>query len=542
MIISLLFALSSFAALPDNALTTRLTGKTFTGEVSKGYHFNDKAPNLLQLDQARVQPTKIEKRKISFQLKNTNYDSASASLYICDDALTFCVNKRVELKAAKTESTTANTKTKHKITRNEHGFIADDLDAACKEAAKEHKLVLADFSARWCPGCVRLEKETFGTKEFKDATKNFVKVRLDYDRFETAPYKKKFGIQGIPSLVAMTPDQEEISRSVDYQPMPILKAFLKDASTNPTPITELTKRAEAGDKAENLRLGQRLYAAGRYADAVPYLEKAPQPPIELRDARVQAAKAAIKDDDASTKAAFQKTAREAIAEEPASTRSLIWRGMLLETLDLKDTETRKKIADEGTALADDLLAHHDKMMKAFAGDPIGEFTGFEKLYLASERADMIEAANLGDDITNAALKVVTKTGRELHIPLGKTGTNLRFLIFLVAAKEYDDAEALGRAMLKYDPGNPELERRLIKILNARKKYGDAIKVAKQALPNSFGKNEVWVVQQLAKAYVGDGAKKEARALIEATLARPDIDWSSMASEKKDLGETLKTME
>ena len=38
------------------------------------------------------------------------------------------------------------------------------------KAKKEKRLILADFSARWCPGCVRLENEVLGSREFKKLT------------------------------------------------------------------------------------------------------------------------------------------------------------------------------------------------------------------------------------------------------------------------------------------------------------------------------------------------------------------------------------
>ena len=44
----------------------------------------------------------------------------------------------------------------------------DDYDAALERAAKENKLILADFSGSdWCGWCQRLDKEVFDTEEFR---------------------------------------------------------------------------------------------------------------------------------------------------------------------------------------------------------------------------------------------------------------------------------------------------------------------------------------------------------------------------------------
>ena len=59
-----------------------------------------------------------------------------------------------------------------------------DVDAALKQAKKEGKDVLMDFTGSdWCGWCIRLNKEVFSQKEFLPAvTKNFVLVELDFPR------------------------------------------------------------------------------------------------------------------------------------------------------------------------------------------------------------------------------------------------------------------------------------------------------------------------------------------------------------------------
>lgn len=530
--------------LSDQALTTTLKGREFVAELLEGYHFNEKAPNLLIVDEERLKPKSLAKRRVSFQLASPNFTTGRASLYVCDDAETFCEPRLVELKGggAESASVAAPVAKKKKAPKlNSHGFIIDDLDAAIDRAEKESKLVLADFSARWCPGCVRLESEILDTKAFRTKSKKFVKVRLDFDRFETLELKKAFDVRAIPTLIALTPQREEISRIVDFQAMPVLSEFLKDAESNPLPFSQLKAKADAGDKPAGLVLGRRLYNAERFEEALPYLEGASPAPVELFDTRVKTAKERMAK-DAAKKPEFQKTVREAIRAEPKSMRSIVWRRLLIESIDAKEADERKKIAIEGMNIADELLADPARMTQAARGHAIGEFTGYERLLLAADRAELAEAAPLADDAIEAARKKVAAVGKELKIPVAKTGPALRMLIFLVYAKEFADAEKLGREMLKRDPENPELQRRLIRVLNEQEKYEEAIAFGRKALPNSFGKNEVWVAQQLAKAYAGHDQKKEAKALAESYLKRPDIDWSAMKSEHKDLSDLVQSIQ
>jgi hypothetical protein len=315
-----------------------------------------------------------------------------------------------------------------------------------------------------------------------------------------------------------------------------LAKFLGEARANPLPFAELQKKAESGDKAAALTLGQRLYVSSQFAKSVELLSQVKPAPIELADAKVQAAKEAMKNNE-KLKPEFQKIVREAIKDEPSSSRSLLWRIDLVETL--SDVAEKKKIGLEGLAVADEILSHPDRLQDALKGDAVGEFTGLEKMYVASERADLAESAGLDEATQHAALLKVTEIGRELKIPVDRKGPALRYLIFLVAAKQYPEAETQARAMLKRDPKNPELQRRLLRVLNGLQKYPEAIEVGRETLAHSFGKNEVWVAQQLAKAYAGAGKKLEAKALAQTYLSRPDIDWSLMKSEQKDLTEMTK---
>lgn len=59
-----------------------------------------------------------------------------------------------------------------------------DFDAAKKEAAANHKLILINFSGSdWCGPCIRLRKEILETTAFTDyASTRLVLVRADFPR------------------------------------------------------------------------------------------------------------------------------------------------------------------------------------------------------------------------------------------------------------------------------------------------------------------------------------------------------------------------
>lgn len=505
------------------ALKTDLKKGSFSATLQTGFHFNDKAPNQLKIDEKRVQPSELKKQSITFKIPAGEYSAAQASLYICDDANTFCEPRQILLKGSSNGG--ASEKSLAPAKKNSHGFLEISLEEA-QELAKG-KLILVDFSARWCPGCVRLEQEVFETKDFKTASKNLVKVKLDVDRFENIPTKKEYAVSAIPTLIVLNSELEEISRIVDYQPPSVIKTFLDLAVATPLTFAELKPKAEAGDSEASLILGRRQYNAGQFAEAAKYLEKVSPAPIELLDAKAQAAK--LKGEIRN----YQMVLREALSKESSSSRSLLWRAALANTLKSGDAE-RKKLAQEGLAIADSILADDQKTKIAVEGDLVGEFAGIEKLLVGFHRVELAQAGELGEqEVANANSKAA-EIAKSLKIPISKTGPSMRYLLALVGAKDWKAAEVQARKLLSRDPKNPELQRRLLRVLNEVGNHSEAVKVGKSALAGSYGKNEIWVVQQLAKAYAGADQRLEARALIQSYLNRSDIDWSLNKSEKEDL--------
>lgn len=89
-----------------------------------------------------------------------------------------------------------------------------DMDAAMKLSAKTGKPILADFSGSdWCGWCVKLDREVFSKKAFKDFAKdNLILVLLDFPRSKpmSAKLKKqnaalaaKYGIRSYPTVLLL---------------------------------------------------------------------------------------------------------------------------------------------------------------------------------------------------------------------------------------------------------------------------------------------------------------------------------------------------
>ena len=107
------------------------------------------------------------------------------------------------------------------------GLWTEDFDEALKQAKESGKYVLVDFSGSdWCGWCVKLDKEVFSRKEFKDFAKdNLVCVILDFPRQKPQSNKRretnnilmeKYKVQGFPTVLLFNP-QGDVAAQTGYQ-------------------------------------------------------------------------------------------------------------------------------------------------------------------------------------------------------------------------------------------------------------------------------------------------------------------------------------
>lgn len=537
----------------QGALNTEIKESVLTATLKDGFHFNDKAPNSVSIEGQAYKPTKLKGRMAEFTNLPKDWKSGRAMFYICDDAVTFCEPYPVELgqappaavveasgsggvSAAPTPLPTVASPPQDgrpESKPNKFGFLEDDYSQAVEKAKREKKLILIDFSARWCPSCKRLEDEILPAKAFQKLTKSFVRVKIDTDRFENVIISEKFKVKGIPTLLVINADQQEIDRLVDFQPMDIMTQFFSSVKADPVSLARLKNKAKKKDPKVLLRLGKRLMASGRYTESVEYLSQIKPPPPELLEAQVESA-SEQNDGGKAGKAKYAEVLRKAIEAEPESLRSLSWRTELLGVTDDKDEKTEMK--KDGVSIADDFLKDPEAIREADKGNDIGEFTGYEPFMVGILRAELIEASGAAPAEVAAAWKKAAQVARELKIPPSKTGLSMRRLIVVIQAKQFEEADKLTLDMLKTDPDNPEIKRRRLRVLFELQNYDQAIQLGQEVLEKSYGRNEYWVAESLAKALVEAKRGGEARELLDRYLARGEMDWPNMKETRKKFEE------
>lgn len=97
-----------------------------------------------------------------------------------------------------------------------------------KEAKSQKKPVIIDFYADWCLACHELEKETFSTPQFKEATADYSLLRFDAtnNSAQLMELKKRYRIQGLPTVVFINRNGE-ILHSITLKNFEKVEDFLK---------------------------------------------------------------------------------------------------------------------------------------------------------------------------------------------------------------------------------------------------------------------------------------------------------------------------
>lgn len=99
----------------------------------------------------------------------------------------------------------------------------DNFEKGLAKAKSENKLLVLDFTGSdWCSWCIRLDKEVFSKKEFKDYAKdNLVLVEVDFpqgkqqtDKLieQNTKLQEKYGVRGYPTIIVLNGEGKTVGQ------------------------------------------------------------------------------------------------------------------------------------------------------------------------------------------------------------------------------------------------------------------------------------------------------------------------------------------
>ena len=113
-------------------------------------------------------------------------------------------------------------------------FWISDLDDALYSAQKEHKKLLVDYYAAWCPPCQELDKDVFRTDTLKPYESQFLFVHLDGDTLPSKGTFRKYPVTGYPTVWILDEAGKPLGRHVGFESKAEFLEFIDESLSGRT--------------------------------------------------------------------------------------------------------------------------------------------------------------------------------------------------------------------------------------------------------------------------------------------------------------------
>jgi thiol:disulfide interchange protein len=105
-------------------------------------------------------------------------------------------------------------------------WVWNDYEKVMQQAQAENKYVVIDFWAVWCEECKKMDRVAFRDSEVCGLLDRCILLKVDVD---VAPgLKSQFLVVGMPTVVIVSPEGEEVMRAVGYQTTEQIKKLLEE--------------------------------------------------------------------------------------------------------------------------------------------------------------------------------------------------------------------------------------------------------------------------------------------------------------------------
>ncbi|MCB4792143.1 MAG: thioredoxin family protein [Elusimicrobia bacterium] len=89
-----------------------------------------------------------------------------------------------------------------------------DISQGLKLANETNRPLMVDFMAPWCTWCKKLDKDVYTNINVVNASKDFINVKIDTDKFPEV--SGKYGITGLPTIIFLNKNGDVIEKIIGY--------------------------------------------------------------------------------------------------------------------------------------------------------------------------------------------------------------------------------------------------------------------------------------------------------------------------------------
>jgi thiol-disulfide isomerase/thioredoxin len=543
-----------FSVRSERQSSAKAEGWVVTASAPEHFHFNTTAPMSLLSGTVSIRPELAKPDEVRFKIPSDSGtvppEPLHISLYLCDDAKTFCEKHTLNYSLAGSThgasapsvgqsitpafppaaSESAMTSSHFAALAKTHGFLLNEPAEALARAKKENKPLMIDFFGIWCPPCNELDEKVFSSPRFAKSSSRFIRLKLDADSKVAWALKSRYQISGYPTIIFASPEGDEISRIAGFRPLDEFLSELDRAWVNrDRSLEKLEKQAKTGDRAAADLAGVIRLNRGEGAEAAKLL-------AGTKDKRESWHLAELKSLEDSNAPADQRIRRldQAIAEFPKTPNTIYW----LETLSqLYQEQKQNTLAHDSLRKAIALgleLSQHPERLRGYDATPADLLE-----YAANDREEL-EGKKAARADWLAAAKAYAKRG----VGKKERANNLEMAYCLGKAGEYRQAKAIYDRLEKIYPKEYTFFHAHALLELEAQHLDAALGLAKQSLQYSYGDNRLRAILLLAQITKAKGDQKATREILDQALQELQLPSDSRirtnryARALKKLRETL----
>lgn len=550
----LLLSTPANARLSDGTVTLQVKQKTLVATVADGFHFNKDAPTQIKFANQEKAPIKKEEKEIVFKIPQ-GPGNIEVGLYVCDDKKTVCEEHQFfysfkngkweqadPKRGAVAESNQPSQKNAAKnLQYNEQGFIVDEMPLAFAKAKKEKKRLLVYYGAPWCPACVRLKTEVFGTSLFQEATAKVIKVALNADVMANKEWGSKYSIKALPTILLLNEKGEELYRVLDFKPAAELASELTaELKRAVVARSQLEKKAQAGDVTMMKRLADQYFAQTDFANATKWYERAGEKSALAAYAEMSAARE-LDLKNLEVKNSYIRILQKWIAHEPHSYTAISARNDWAALFKDEKKLPPELIAElkKNTELLQKLVEDFDGIRVLFANWNVGTFQPYEREELFAQWLQSLEL--LGED--KQAKQVKTRLQDLLkakNLSVQRPGEILTGLPYFRKASLLAEEEQWLRSLVETYPETYVYHMKMASFYKRQKSFAKALPEVQRAI--ELGPDfRFYNLHLLAEIQKELNQKEEAKKTIEIALAMQEAKSDKYQKTTKALEELKESL-